>query len=104
MRGASTDPKLWRVGSLLSLLPNSTAEVKKADLSEGHTFLVGVKDRGQGAPQGVLNLVFSQDLGEKFFRDSRRMRSQAQPDSSPKEMFTDRSHSQTCLDSCLRLL
>lgn len=89
---------------MLSLLPISTAEVKKADLSEGPTSLVGVKGGGREVPQGALPLVFSQDQGEKLFRDSVGMRSQAQPHSNPKEIFTDVSHSQTSLDSCLCLL
>lgn len=87
-RKKGTDPKLWAVGNLLSLLPIFTGEVKKADLFEGCTFLVEVEggDRGE---QVVLPLAFCKDLpGEKLFRDSRRMRSQNQPHSTPKCLMT----------------
>lgn len=103
MTGTSTDPKSRVVRNLLSLLPISTME-KKADLSEGHISLVGVKGGPRGVPQGALPQVFSQDQGEKLFRDSGGMRSQAQPHSNPNEIFTDVSHSQTSPDSCLGLL
>lgn len=101
VEGKGTDPKLRAVQNLLSLLPIFTVEVKKADLFEGRTFLVGVKGGGGGV-QVVLPLVFSKELlGEMLFRDSGRMRSQTQSYSNLKEMFNDMPQSQTSLDSCL---
>ena len=47
-----TDPKSWVVGNLPSVPPICAVEVKKAGLSEGHTFLLGVKNGGRWGAAG----------------------------------------------------